>query len=66
MIKNLLWAIFYLVVATSLSYDLYLLWAYDICLGKFDQTLLAGLFVIGLAVNGFSRISRMIECKNNV
>lgn len=60
MMKHLLWAIFYLVVATSLSYDLYLLWAYDICLGKFDQTLLAGLFVIGLVVNGISRLARMV------
>jgi len=59
MIKNLFWAIVFLVVTVDLTYDIYLLWAYDICLGKINQTLLAGLFVIGLAINGFSRLSRM-------
>lgn len=65
MIIHLFWSIFYLVVAVSLSYDLYLLWAYDIGLGKLNQTLLAGLFVIGLVINGFSRLTRMVERKNN-
>lgn len=61
MIKNLFWAIVFLVVALNLSYEIYLLWAYDICLSKLDQTLLAALFVIGLVINGLSRLSRMTK-----
>jgi len=65
MIKNLFWAIVFLVVAVNLSYEIYLLWAYDICLSKLNQTLLAALFVIGLVINGISRLSRMTESKNS-
>lgn len=61
MIKNLFWAIVFLVVAVQLTYDIYLLWAYDICLAKLNQTVLAALFVIGLVINGLSRLSRMTK-----
>ncbi|WP_312506918.1 hypothetical protein [Lysinibacillus sp.] len=61
MIKNLFWAIVFLVVAVQLTNDIYLLWAYEICLGKIDQTLLAGLFVIRLVINGLSRLSRITK-----
>lgn len=63
MIKNLFWAIVFLVVAVNLSYEIYLLWAYDVCLGKFNQTMLGVFFVIGLAINGFSSLARMAESK---
>lgn len=65
MIKNLFWAIVFLVVAVNLSYEIYLLWAYDVCLGKFKQTLLGVLFVIGLVINGFSSLARMAGSENS-
>ncbi|MEY9976565.1 hypothetical protein [Lysinibacillus sp. RC79] len=61
MIKNLFWAIVFQVVAVNLSYDIYLLWAYNICFGKFNQTMLGLFFVIGLAINGFSSLARIFE-----
>lgn len=61
MLKNLFWAMVFLVVAVQLTYDIYLLWAYEICLGKINQTLFAGLFVIGLVINGLSRLSRITK-----
>lgn len=46
MIKNLILAIVSIVAAVVLSYEIYCLWAYGMCLSKLNQSMLGVLFVI--------------------
>ena len=64
--KHLLWSVVFLVVAVDLTYKLYCLWAYDASLGKFDQTFLVALFIIGLVINGFTALARLVESLKGV